>query len=127
MAAHRDWQRISGYDNPGAWVRKVAANKARNSLRNRRLEVQLRLRLMLKRGIPNGVFELPSESAEIWSAVRSLPRRQREVVVLHYVCDYSVNEIAAALNVAEGTIKAHLHQGRKALETQLGPEVESEP
>jgi RNA polymerase sigma-70 factor (ECF subfamily) len=126
MAAHRDWPRIGRYDNPGAWVRKVVANKARNVLRTHGREARARLRLAFKRGVPPAVYELPTEHAEVWSAVRSLPKRQQQVVALYYLADYTVTEIAAALSVAEGTVKAHLHQGRSALQQRLGLGTESE-
>jgi RNA polymerase sigma-70 factor (ECF subfamily) len=125
MAAQRDWTRIGGYDNPGAWVRKVVANKAKSAFRNRTREVGAMIRLALKRGVAPGVYELPSEHAEVWSAVRSLPKRQQQVVALHYLQSYTISEIAAALSIAEGTVKAHLHQGRNVLRQQLGVGTES--
>jgi RNA polymerase sigma factor (sigma-70 family) len=125
MAAHRDWGRIGRYDNPGAWVRKVVSNKAKSAFRNRGRELAAMVRLAFKRGIPSGVYELSSSHAEVWSAVRSLPKRQQQVVALHYIADYPISEIGAVLGMAEGTVKAHLYQGRNALKQQLG--VETEP
>jgi RNA polymerase sigma-70 factor (ECF subfamily) len=119
MAASTSWARISRYDNPGAWVRKVVANKANSAIRNRMREVHALARVALIQGPSSRVVDLPTEHAEVCSAVRSLPRRQREVVALHYFADYSVSEIALALDIAEGTVKAHLHQGRTRLEHQL--------
>jgi RNA polymerase sigma-70 factor, ECF subfamily len=49
-----------------------------------------------------------------------LPRRQREVVVLHYFLDLAVDDIAAQLNVTSGTVKTSLHRARAALATVLG-------
>jgi RNA polymerase sigma-70 factor (ECF subfamily) len=127
MAAHRAWERVARYDDPGAWVRKVAANKASKVLRNRGREAQARLRLALKRGMPPGVYELPSEHAEVAAAVRALPKRQRQVIALHYYADYTVSEVATALKIAEGTVKAHLHQARTVLQQRLGPGTEPAP
>jgi RNA polymerase sigma-70 factor (ECF subfamily) len=124
MAAQRDWSRIGGYDNPGAWVRKVVANKAKNAFRNRARELGVMMRLALQWGVAPGVYELPGEHAEVWSAVRSLPKRQQQVVALHYLEGYTLREIAAALSIAEGTVKAHLHQGRTTLKQQLGDGTE---
>jgi RNA polymerase sigma-70 factor (ECF subfamily) len=120
MAASKSWERIGNYENPGAWVRRVVANKAKNTIRNCMREAQALARAALKRSPLSGIYELPEEHAEVCSAVRSLPKRQREVVALHYFADFSIHEIADALRIAEGTVKAHLHQGRTTLERQLG-------
>lgn len=52
-------------------------------------------------------------------AVRRLPRRQRECVVLHYFADLSDTEIAKTLKVSAGSVKTHLHRGRTALAESL--------
>jgi RNA polymerase sigma-70 factor (ECF subfamily) len=124
MAAQRDWNRVGGLENPGGWVRKVVANKASNARRSHLREARALLKARLKLGVPVGVYELPAEHAEIWSAVRSLAKRQQQVLALHYLEDYSVSEVAAVLGIAEGTVKTHLHQGRNALREQLGQGTE---
>ena len=60
-----------------------------------------------------------------WAAVRNLPDRQRHCVVLHYLEDRSVAEIAEVLDTAESTVKVHLHRGRKALAERLAAVVSS--
>lgn len=77
-------------------------------------------RLGTRREIPD---ELPEQDEAVWRAVRQLPRRQAQVVALHYVDDRSVAEIAAVLDLAEGTVKATLHQARQALARALGNPV----
>ena len=52
--------------------------------------------------------------------VRSLPRRQAQVVALHYVSDMSVVEIAATLGCKEGSVKASLFKARQHLLKSLG-------
>ncbi len=69
----------------------------------------------LKLGVPAELYESPADHAEVWAAVRSLPKRQQQVLALHYLEGYSINEVAALLGVAEGTVKTHLHQGRNTL------------
>jgi RNA polymerase sigma factor (sigma-70 family) len=49
------------------------------------------------------------------SALRRLPRRQRECLVLRYYLDLSEREIAAALGIASGSVKSHLSRGLDAL------------
>jgi RNA polymerase sigma-70 factor (ECF subfamily) len=98
------WPRL--WDRPwvGGWVMSTALNAARRMLRRR----------------PHGLSVPPinpdSESAtELWEVVRRLPRRQREAVVLRYVVDLNLSEIAAAMGCREGTVKAHLSSARQSL------------
>jgi RNA polymerase sigma factor (sigma-70 family) len=59
-------------------------------------------------------------------ALRALPARQRNVVVLRYLADMSESETADLLGIAPGTVKAHLHRALKRLREQLNvnlPEV----
>jgi RNA polymerase sigma-70 factor, ECF subfamily len=65
------------------------------------------------------VAELPEQDAQVWRAVRALPRRQAQVVALHYAADVPVTEIAQILGLAEGTVKAHFHRARQALAARL--------
>jgi hypothetical protein len=53
---------------------------------------------------------LPEHDEAVWRAGRTLPRRQAQVVALHDVDDRSVAEIATILELAEGTVKAHLQR-----------------
>jgi RNA polymerase sigma-70 factor (ECF subfamily) len=53
------------------------------------------------------------------TAIRKLPPRQREAVVLHYLAGLSINEIAAQVHSPPGTVKARLSRGRAALAEQL--------
>jgi RNA polymerase sigma-70 factor (ECF subfamily) len=59
-----------------------------------------------------------------WDAVRSLPRRQAHVVALFYLEDRPVAEIAQILEIAQGTVKKHLFDGRQALARRLGLDEE---
>ncbi len=55
------------------------------------------------------------------AALARLPANQRRAVVLHYLADLSVTQIAAQEDVPEGTVKSWLHRGRAALAAQLSP------
>jgi RNA polymerase sigma-70 factor (ECF subfamily) len=113
LVAHADWDRLSRYDHPGAWVRRVVANKAVSTFRRRQAEARAFTRWwLLDRG---EVPDLTRTDADFWRAVRSLSRRQAQVIVLYYLEDLSVDDIADVLDVAPGTVKRHLHRGREAL------------
>jgi RNA polymerase sigma-70 factor (ECF subfamily) len=53
------------------------------------------------------------EHIDVVRAIRALPRRQGEVLALHYLCDFRVPEIAEILGLSVGTVKSHLHDGRE--------------
>lgn len=118
LAAHREWSRVSGLERPDAWVRRVLANRSVSAFRRRAVEVRALVRLA--GGQPGSLPELSAESAEFWREVRSLPRRQAQVVALFYLDDRSTAEIADVLDMAPGTVRKHLHDGRRRLAERLG-------
>ncbi len=116
VRAHRHWDRIAGYDKPGAWVRRVTINLATSALRTRAAEARRLLRL----GRPDAELPPPEpEDEAVWAAVGELPRRQRAAVALFYLEDRPIREIAEILDCTESTAKVHLHKGRTALSTAL--------
>jgi RNA polymerase sigma-70 factor (ECF subfamily) len=56
----------------------------------------------------------------LMAALARLPEAQRRVLVLHHVCDLSVQHVAAEVGVPEGTVKVRLLRGRAALRGLLG-------
>ena len=117
IAAHRSWARIAGYDQPGAWVRRVVTNLSTSAIRRRIVEAKALARLTL--GERQRAPERAAGDVEFWEAVRSLPRRQSQVVALYYLEDLSVSGVAEVLAMAPGTVKKHLHDGRRALARRL--------
>jgi RNA polymerase sigma-70 factor, ECF subfamily len=124
LRAHGDWHRVGRYQYPGAWVRRVAVNLATSAVRRRLIEARAMARFWAREP---SLVELPASEADFWRAVRSLPRRQAQAVALHYLEDLSVVEVARVLGCAEGTVKAHLHNGRAALARRLAASGEIEP
>lgn len=118
LRAHRDWARIERYDKPGAWVRRVAINLATSQRRRRASERRALVRVAERRTLPAP----PPEIDGFWALVRLLPPRQAAAVALHYLEDLSIAELAAALDCAEGTAKAHLHKARQTLARHLAHE-----
>jgi RNA polymerase sigma-70 factor (ECF subfamily) len=117
LRAHQRWHVVSEYDEPGAWVRRVAINLATSFLRRRARELRALVRVQSQRR-PD--WEMPESDRQFWAAVRALPRRQAAVIALHYYEDLPISDIATVLEVAEGTVKAHLHKGRQSLAKALG-------
>ncbi len=114
LEADRRWRRVSTLDDPAGWVRRVAVNRLRNGRRNRlrRTEILATIR-------PVGRDDLTDALLDLRRALDALPERMRLVVCLHYLADLSVDEVATALDVAGGTVKSTLHDGRQRLRTLL--------
>ncbi|HEX2773821.1 MAG TPA: sigma-70 family RNA polymerase sigma factor [Micromonosporaceae bacterium] len=108
------WDRLSAYDNPAAWVRRVAMNVATSRWRRARAA---RAHALYHR--PSVADGPNPDRVALARAMATLPERQRRALVLFHVADLSVSEIAAQEGVAEGTVKAWLHRGRAALATLL--------
>lgn len=116
ISAHRRWDRISQYDSPRAWVRRVLINRV-TSLR-RRLTSELRAVSRIGPPPPEPP-DLSPETADVWNEVRKLPYRQQQAIALHYVGQLSMTEIADAMGCSEGTVKSHLYRAREALKEPL--------
>ncbi|MFG1748481.1 SigE family RNA polymerase sigma factor [Micromonospora chalcea] len=112
------WRQVSGYDDPAAWVRRVAWNLATS--RWRRLRV-MRAFHRRQRGEPVVAGPEPDHVALV-EALASLPAAQRRAMVLRYLADLPVAEIADREWVPEGTVRSWLHRGRATLAARLGPE-----
>jgi RNA polymerase sigma-70 factor (ECF subfamily) len=104
------WSHVKAYDRPGAWVTVTALNHVRRRLRVPSLARRARYDAELVTG---GVS--PEDRILLWEGVRSLPRRQREAVVLFYVAGLSVEEVSRAMGCENGTVKAHLSKARHHL------------
>jgi RNA polymerase sigma-70 factor, ECF subfamily len=127
VEAYKRWDHIGRYEKPGAWVRRVAIQRAQRWHSRRSAEIRARARILLRLGEAGNVTELSAERAELWSAVRALPRRQAQVLFLYYQARYSVAEIADMLELAPGTVKAQLSNGRRALAKRLGEDARDSP
>lgn len=108
------WSTLTHYDDPVAWVRRVAWNLATS--RWRRTRTALRA---LRRHRPEHVAGPNPDRVALVAALSTLPPHQRRAVVLHYLADLAVDEIAEREGVAAGTVKSWLHRGRIALAAQL--------
>ena len=119
LRAWQRWPEISRYEDPVAWVRRVAWNLATSRLR--RLTTAARVLRRQRPPAPQPGAE-PDHVALV-AALRLLPERQRRVVVLHYIADLPVAEIATGLGVPRGTVLSWLHRGRTQLAAHLaGPD-----
>jgi RNA polymerase sigma-70 factor, ECF subfamily len=94
------WRRISKYERPGAWVRRVA--------------IRMAVRALVERNEPSQV-EDAFPDVDLVAAIHTLPETQRAVIVLFYFEDLPVAEIAHILERPEATIRSDLHRARNQL------------
>lgn len=104
------WDRVSVYDNPNAWLRMVGW----------RLWVKRRNKgvaeVVVTRDLVDTGTSVDQDShMAVRHALEELPKGQREVVVLYYYCDLTVDDVARELAVAPGTVKSRLSRARSAL------------
>lgn len=97
------WARVESYAE--AWVARSAGNLALDHLRRR------------TRGNPQSttVAESTADRLDVVQALRGLPRRQREVVILRFLADLSEQQVADRLGCSVGTVKQHTHRALAAL------------
>ena len=114
------WSRVSDYERPEAWVRKVAVRMAIrvSSREQRRVALEVAGRNI---GGETRVEHWPD--VDLARALASLAPMQRAAVVLYYFEDRPVLEVARVLQVSTSTVKQHLHRARQRLAELLGEEV----
>ncbi len=114
----KQWDSLSGYDRPEAWLRRVAVNIAISRWR--------RLRRLLPVADDQADRAGPEDDgagrADIEAALRTLPVKQRHALLLHHVVGLPVAEVAQEMDAPEGTVKSWLFRGREALQRSLGRE-----
>jgi RNA polymerase sigma-70 factor (ECF subfamily) len=110
-------QGLRDVDVPEAWLRTVAINVVRRRWRRRQVLDAILLR---DRPVQHLVAPAPDpERTDLRAAVAALPRPYREVIVLHYLADLPVEDVAQLLDIPAGTVKSRLSRGRTALAALL--------
>jgi RNA polymerase sigma factor (sigma-70 family) len=111
VTALRKSSQLGRVNNPEAWVRTVALNSVRHGWRH----ASVVRRYQAKVPGPQGPVEVGPEHVAIVNALEEVDPDQREAVVLHYLADLTVADIAAQLGVPEGTVKSRLSRARDRL------------
>jgi RNA polymerase sigma-70 factor (sigma-E family) len=119
IAMHDGWQRLKDTEKALAYLRQAVVNRSRSVLRHR---------LVVERNPQKPPPDMPSaehgaltllERSAVVAALRDLPDRQREAIVLRYYADLSEAEIAAAMKISRGAVKSHTARGMAALRAAL--------
>jgi RNA polymerase sigma factor (sigma-70 family) len=102
------WEKLSTHPELRAWVARVATNLSLDHIKRRRTTP-----VSLKDSAEQPEFAL--ERMEVARAIRSLPRRQREVIALRYFADLPDAEVALILQISHATERTHLQRALAAL------------
>jgi RNA polymerase sigma-70 factor (sigma-E family) len=120
---YRRWDHLDDPGNALRYLRSSVLNGCRSVLRNRG---RLRLRLGQEPGRPDSVESAEStalvgeEHRAVLAALRRLPDRQREALVLRFYLELSEAEIAQAMGISQGTVKSTVSRALAALGRLLG-------
>jgi RNA polymerase sigma-70 factor (sigma-E family) len=119
IAMHDGWDRLRDTEKALAYMRQAVVNRSRSVLRHR---------MVVEKNLQKPSPDMPSaevgaltllERSAVVAALRDLPERQREAIVLRYYADLSEAEIAAAMNISRGAVKSHTSRGMAALRAAL--------
>ena len=119
VAMHDAWQRLRDAENALAYLRQAVVNRSKSVLRHR---------TVVDRNLQKAVPDMPSaehgalvllERSAVVAALRDLPGRQREAIVLRYYADLTEAEIAATMGISRGAVKSHTARGMIALRSAL--------
>jgi RNA polymerase sigma-70 factor (sigma-E family) len=123
MAMHGAWRRLRDNDKALSYLRQSVVNRSRSVLRHR---------VVVDRNAPKPAPDMPSaeqgaltllERTAVVSALRSLPPRQREALVLRYYGDLSEAQIASAMGISRGAVKSHTARAIASLRAMLEMET----
>ena len=119
IAMHDAWDRLRDTDKALAYMRQAVVNRSRSVLRHR---------VVVEKNLQKPPPDMPSaeagaltllERSAVVAALRDLPGRQREAIVLRYYADLSEAEIAAAMHISRGAVKSHTSRGMTSLRVAL--------
>jgi RNA polymerase sigma-70 factor (sigma-E family) len=122
-AMHTAWRRLRDSEKALSYLRQSVVNKSRSVLRHR---------TVVDKNAPKPAPDEPSaehaamaliERTAVVAALRVLPDRQREAIVLRYYADLSEADIAAAMGISRGAVKSHTARGMTALRSILEQET----
>jgi RNA polymerase sigma-70 factor (ECF subfamily) len=112
--AWASWHKVSRHPAPRAWVVRTALNAGASWWRRRSKETALASHDIAAADSQGTGLDTP-----VLTALRRLPARQREVIVLRVFLDLDIDTAARQLGVAPGTVRAHLSRAMATLRTEL--------
>jgi RNA polymerase sigma-70 factor, ECF subfamily len=122
------WPRIARYDLPEAWVRRVALRLTVDASRRMRRALRLSARLAARLAV--GERSQPRDPLAVTAlsvALMRLPLPQRQVLILYYLGDLPVEDIARDCGISVSTVRSRLARARRRLERELKESDEAVP
>jgi RNA polymerase sigma-70 factor (sigma-E family) len=119
IAMHGAWRRLRDPDRALAYLRQSVVNRSRSVLRHRTVELRHAPHPMPDAASAEHGAMGSLEHQEVIVALRRLPERQREVLVLRYYADLSEADIAETIGISRGAVKSHASRGMAALRSTL--------
>jgi RNA polymerase sigma-70 factor (sigma-E family) len=115
VAMHGGWRRLRDSDKALSYLRQSVVNRSRSVLRHR---------VVVDRNAPKPAPAIALlERSAVVSALRTLPPRQREALVLRYYGDMSEAQIADIMGISRGAVKSHTARAMSALRSVLEREA----
>jgi RNA polymerase sigma factor (sigma-70 family) len=118
--AWRSWERISAYDNPGAWVYKIVRQRLWKAAKRWRRVHPLSPADLAEWRATDGDPERFAEAAVTLAAMAALPDRQRMVLTMHCLHQMEQQQIADELGLTRGAVAASIFKARRKLEKAVG-------
>jgi len=124
VAMHGSWRRLREPDKALAYLRQSVVNRSRSRLRHLKV-ADRKTPALLPADQPGGAPSAETRAMtaldreHVMRVLRTLPQRQREVLVLRYYADMSEAEIAEAMGISTGAVKSHASRGMGALRERL--------
>ncbi len=122
VALHARWARLADSRAAHAYLRTSVVNGCRSALRHRVVTERYRPAGAPEPAGPEELAVRSTEDARVMAALRTLSRRQQEVLILRYYSDMSEADIAETLGMTRGSVKSHAHRGLAALRAALEPD-----
>jgi RNA polymerase sigma-70 factor (sigma-E family) len=119
VSLHRRWPSLTERAAAHGYLRTSVVNGARSAMRHRGVQERYRQPGPPEPAGPEEHAVRATEDARVMAALRTLSRRQQEVLVLRYYGDYSEQDIAATLGLSKGAVKSHAHRALAALRQAL--------
>jgi RNA polymerase sigma-70 factor (sigma-E family) len=119
VQAHLSWAKLRDPAKGLAYLRSAVLNAARSRLRHQKVVERYDPGPARIGASPETALEADDDRQRVMAALRSLPDRQRECLVLRYYLDLSEAEIATTLGISPGSVKTHAHRGLAALAVRL--------
>jgi RNA polymerase sigma-70 factor (sigma-E family) len=118
-AMHNAWRRLRDSEKALSYLKQTVVNRSRSVLRHRKVvDLHAPKPAPDEPSAEHAVLTLLERSAVV-SALRALPERQREAIVLRYYADLSEADIAKAMGISRGAVKSHTARAMAALKSTL--------